>query len=45
MMILLNFTLCMHSKNVIHTIERIQELGMMAYAFKHSPWEAEAGGW
>lgn len=33
-----------NSKNVPHTIKKMEELGVMAYAFNCSPWEAEAGG-
>lgn len=33
-----------NSENVLHTIKKLEELGVAAYAFKCSPWEAEAGG-
>lgn len=36
--------LLINSKNVLHTITKMEELGVVAYAFNCSPWEAEAGG-
>lgn len=35
--------LLINSKNVLHTIKKMEELGVVAYAFNCSPWEAEAG--